>query len=984
VRQLHAHDGYANVTHVPMAADPLIGSTVSHYRVLSRLGTGGMGAVYLAEDLQLNRKVALKFLSGSDEPEARLRLLREAQTASALDHPNIETIHEVSEWRDRPFIVMGYCPGETLRARLQRGTMAVGEIVDVASQIAVGLAAAHASGVVHRDLKPANVMIAPSGQVRILDFGLAKASSGESDTMTRLTREGTTLGTLAYMSPEQAQGLAVDERTDIWSFGVVLYEMLAGRPPFDERSAAALLLALVSSNPPPIVATRPDTPPELRRIVDAALERAPATRMLTAARIHEELLAYRAQLSASRPAPATASPRVSRRTVAVVVGALALAGASGAWLLQRWLNERWALREALPEIARLANEERFAEAMELAHEAARYIPGNRQLASLVNVASRRITFETAPPAARVSFATYGGNSVWTPLGETPLRAASVPNGLLRWRIEKEGFTTFEDAMSSDSHVLMQLIPAAEAPKGMVRASGARAPAGTVVSGRLLPRVTFPDFWIDRYEVTNRQYLAFVEAGGYQKPDYWRHPLHRDGVTLTWGAAMAHFRDQTGRAGPATWVLGRHREGDGDLPVTGVSWYEAAAYAAYAGKDLPTVYHWNHVGAHEELRAQVIPLANFAGQLLLPVGRTSALHRFGAYDLAGNVKEWVFNESAPGERYSLGGAWNEPPYLFVIADARSAWERQGNFGFRCVRYGNDRSFLPPLITPIPPPTRDYSREQPVRDELFQAYARLYSYDRSPLDARTEMVDQSPADWIRETVSFRAAYGSERMQAHVFLPKRGKPPFQAAVFAPGANALDVRSSRDEVESPSAEFVARGGRALIVPVLRGTFERSTPDLRSDTSRESNAFRDLVIDWSKDLGRTIDYLQTRSDVACDKLAYLGISRGAAVAPVLLALEPRVRVAVLYIPGFYAHRLAPEVDVINFAPRMTIPTLVLNGRYDFLLPAATSQEPFFRALGAPAAHKRRVVYDTGHDLPRTEMIKETLEWLDKYLGPVE
>jgi len=560
----------------------------------------------------------------------------------------------------------------------------------------------------------------------------------------------------------------------------------------------------------------------------------------------------------------------------------------------------------------------------------------------------------------------------------------VPRGLLRWRIAKAGFTAFEDATSSGSARHVQLTRAAEAPQGMVPVAGARSPVGTFVNGRLLPGVTFNDFWIDRYEVTNRQYLAFVEAGGYQRPEFWTHPFRRDDITLSWDQARGHFRDQTGRPGPATWVLGRYPHDREDFPVTGVSWHEAAAYAAYAGKQLPTLYHWNHVAAPEELTAEVLPLAHIAGQAVLPFARTRALHRFGAYDLAGNVKEWVFNESSPGERYTLGGAWDEPAYLFTTGDARSAWDRQANLGFRCVRYQPGDASVAALSHTIPPSTRDYSRETPVRDQVFNAYTRLFSYDRTPVDARMDSVDGSPPDWIRQTVSFPAAYGSERVLAHVFLPKRGRPPFQVAVFVPGSDAVDLGSSRAAVTAPEAAFIVSSGRALVLPIYRGTYERSSPAFRSDTPRESSAFRDHVIDWYKDLARTVDYLETRPDMAADKLAYIGVSRGAALGPVLLAVEHRIKVGILYVPGFYAHRLAPEVDAINFAPRLTIPVLVLNGRYDFVFPEKTLQALFFEALGTPAEHKRRVVYETGHNLPRNEMIRETLDWLDKYLGPVK
>ena len=224
----------------------MIGTTVSHYRVLSQLGSGGMGVVYLAEDLRLKRKVALKFLrtSGSAHPEARL--LREAQAASTLDHPNVATIYEIGDWNGQPFIAMAYVPGETLQARLRRGPMALREIVEIAGQMASGLDAAHAMGVVHRDLKPANVVIGPSGQLKILDFGLAKFDSPDHETMTRVTDEGTTVGTLAYMSPEQAKGLDVDHRADIWALGAGLHPR--NQPAKNRRIASAAFAPTTGSS----------------------------------------------------------------------------------------------------------------------------------------------------------------------------------------------------------------------------------------------------------------------------------------------------------------------------------------------------------------------------------------------------------------------------------------------------------------------------------------------------------------------------------------------------------------------------------------------------------------------------------------------------------------------------------------------------------------------------------------------------------------
>jgi len=199
----------------------LIGSTVSHYRIVDRLGGGGMGVVYKAVDLKLDRPVALKFLAsqrGAPE-EARRRFLREARAASAIDHPNVCTVYEIDETPDGAlFIAMALCEGEALGERIARGPLAIPEAVGIAEQVAAGLAAAHERGIVHRDLKAANVMVAPDGRVKIVDFGIAKLAD-----QSRITRAGVAVGTVAYMSPEQVQGEDADPRTDIWSLGVMIY-----------------------------------------------------------------------------------------------------------------------------------------------------------------------------------------------------------------------------------------------------------------------------------------------------------------------------------------------------------------------------------------------------------------------------------------------------------------------------------------------------------------------------------------------------------------------------------------------------------------------------------------------------------------------------------------------------------------------------------------------------------------------------------------
>lgn len=249
----------------------MIGQTISHYKVLEKLGEGGMGVVYRAEDLKLKRAVALKFLPAelTRDPEAKERFIHEAQTASALDHPNICNIHEIGETADgQMFIAMACYEGETLKLRISNGQLRIEEAVDLAIQVAQGLQKAHEKGIVHRDIKPANIIITNDGVAKILDFGLAKLA-GQG----RLTKTGSTVGTAAYMSPEQARGLDVDHRTDIWSLGVVLFEMLSGKLPFRGEHEAALLYSIVHEEPQPISSFRSDLPPDLELSITKMLQK---------------------------------------------------------------------------------------------------------------------------------------------------------------------------------------------------------------------------------------------------------------------------------------------------------------------------------------------------------------------------------------------------------------------------------------------------------------------------------------------------------------------------------------------------------------------------------------------------------------------------------------------------------------------------------------------------------------------------------------
>ncbi|MHC4790964.1 MAG: protein kinase domain-containing protein [Planctomycetota bacterium] len=253
----------------------MIGKTISHYKILEKLGSGGMGDVYKAEDTKLQRTVALKFLplELTRDEESQQRFVHEARAASAIDHPNIGTIHEIDEIDGHTFIAMAYYEGQTLKHKIEQGPLLITEAVEIAIEIAQGLTEAHSKDIIHRDMKPANVLLTEVGQVKIIDFGLAKLMGGAA-----LTKTGMTMGTLAYMSPEQIQGPKVDQRTDIWAFGVILYEILTGEHPFKGEYEQALMYSIIHEDPEFITKLRSDIPVAIEKIVEKALSKHPDNR----------------------------------------------------------------------------------------------------------------------------------------------------------------------------------------------------------------------------------------------------------------------------------------------------------------------------------------------------------------------------------------------------------------------------------------------------------------------------------------------------------------------------------------------------------------------------------------------------------------------------------------------------------------------------------------------------------------------------------
>jgi formylglycine-generating enzyme required for sulfatase activity/dienelactone hydrolase len=971
------------------------GVRLGPYEVLAKLGEGGMGEVYKARDARLDRTVAIKVLPTelSADPERRARFEREARAVAALSHPNICTLYDIGEAAPtgreglapgaQPpapvhYLVMEHLAGQTLADRLARGPLPLEQALAIATEIADALSAAHRQGIIHRDLKPANVMVSPDGHAKVLDFGLAKAAVPESrdpglhpdaapTRSASLTAEGTIVGTVAYMSPEQVEGRPLDARTDVFSFGCVLYEMLAGRQAFHGDSPMSTMSAILRDAPAPVGRARADVPRALEAILDRCFQKNRDLRYGSGADLHGALAACQSQVAAKKIGAWT-----TLRTPRFAVPALALVGAlfvAVSWSF--WWSSRanWARTVALPEVGRLLDEGRGCAAFRLMARAERWLPRDPEVQRIRQNFMRRASFLSDPPGADVYIRDYIDDAAGAPedhLGRTPLNAVLVPAGHLRYRISMAGRTSVEGSTASAltasvAQVKVKLDPEGTGPAGMVR-----VPAQNPVE----------EFWLDKYEVTNRQFKEFVARGGYEKADSWKEPFVKDGRVVARERAVAAFTDSTGRPGPAAWQFGTFPQGQDDYPVGGVSWYEAVAYCAYEGKALPTARHWQAAALQPNF-ATILETSNFGGQGPARVGTYGGLGPFGTYDSAGNVREWCWN-AWRGKRYILGGAWSDPKYMFYQPETGDPFDRSATNGFRCARYERPPSAA--LTGPVDL-FRAPLRGQPVSDEVFESYKAFYAYERGELDARVEAATDAPY-WREERVSFRAAYGSERVVAYLFLPKNADPPFQTVVTFPGTYAFDIPSSA-RLETQWFDYIIRSGRAVVHPIYKGTYERTIGATYATVSLQPAVWRELAIDWSKDLGRSLDYLETRSEFDREKLAYQGVSLGSATGPRLMALEPRLKAGVLLWGGL---GWAPaEVNSLHFASRSKAPTLMVNGEADPMFPPESSQIPLFRLLGAAEGDKRRyVVKGAGHVAFNQDVIREVLAWLDKYLGPVK
>ena len=1064
----------------------VLGQTIGHYKVLKRLGAGGMGEVYLAQDMRLGRKIALKLLpSYFARDEDRLRRFRqEACSASALNHPNILIVHEVGETDGKHFIATEFIEGMTLRQRLKGARMKMGEVLEVAVQATSALAAAHAAEIVHRDIKPENIMLRTDGYVKVLDFGLAKPTerrvfdvNAEGSTQMNIkTSAGVVLGTASYMSPEQARGLQVDERTDIWSMGCVIYEMLTGCLPFEGATGAEVLAAILGDEePPPLARYSREAPAELERIVTKALRKDREERYQTAKDLlidlkslkqelefesklqrkemqrsgdrssqqHAETIiepasSYSAGLSKSSQ---TASQRVREesresagtsartgelesiktveqardsvswwktRSTRILLAVLALALAGGAsWFLWRRANVKWA-RETVPRIEELARAQKYFEAYDLAVQARKYLPDDPTITRLMPTIADDLTVTTEPAGAlvylkRFAPAQSGQSPARQLVGTAPINHHQIARGDYILYVERDGYAKTERTVSGallragnalitppPMQIKLKLIEAAGVPSRMAFVPGGeyRLAGWNRLTSE---RIRLDDYLIDKYEVTNQEYKEFINAGGYLNRQFWKYPFVKDGKTISWEEAVQEFKDHTGLPGPRTWSSQNFPDGKAQFPVTDISWYEAAAYAAFRGKQLPTIFQWDKAARDGIISpfGSVMPWglfnsgetvsgrANFGGNGPMPVESLEfGMSAYGCYHMAGNVAEWCLNEGSEGFM-TIGGSWGDPVYMFGNWGNYPGFYQSSKLGFRCIlNSANASADQGAMRIKMEAEIPNYV---PTSAAAFNQLANSYRYDKKPMEAQVVEVKETD-EWRREKITFLGADG-ERAIAYLYLPKNFPRPLQVIHFIPPSDVSNgLRTLPDAMETVLPALI-KAGRAAFGVVLKGYSERKYSQNFVQPRVSTVEFRDQVINWITDLRRGLDYLETREDIDVKKTSLFGPSGGSILGMILTAVDTRYQAVAMMGAGIrkIETQWIPEANRINFVPHIRAPKLMINGRYDETHPFKTDAEPLYKLFREP---KRIVVFDSGHIPPSELFIPVINKWLDETLGP--
>jgi DNA-binding winged helix-turn-helix (wHTH) protein/dienelactone hydrolase len=597
-----------------------------------------------------------------------------------------------------------------------------------------------------------------------------------------------------------------------------------------------------------------------------------------------------------------------------------------------------------------------------------------------------ISLETDPPAAKVEVKPYTEPSdPWRMLGATPLESQ-------HWliRLSAAGRETLELALPNPSRAfnngerprwVFELPEAGTVPEGMVFVQPFE---GLIPIMGLRRMENLGPFFIGRSEVSNAEYQAFVAAGGYSDARFWS-ALAEAEPPLTMDDVGRLFVDQSGQPGPATWLVGKHPSGSADHPVSGVSYYEAMAYAAFRGMKLPTARHWARaaLGIDEQrwpLASALLPVARLSGTTTVAGGTGAAISTWGSLHMVGNAREWTRDYSGK-DRMCVGSSYLGPVWNYALPGFADPMLRSPTFGFRLASYSDDTSPVAIVSDGAEP------RLPMVSDETFAGIIRQLHYPDGTVRATDAepIYERDEYEWSRRKVLLPTEDPDDPLPVLLFVPKQASGALHPVIFIPPGDSYEAGypSERIDITNYDIDFLVREGMSVIWPIYWGTHERYVRRAADGSGEQLRAWQ-LAIDRRRnELGRVIDYVSDHPDFDGDQVSLMAVSYGATfMAPPLLAAEKRVKSAVLLATGLA--RLDPDrvplhLNPNTYWPRITQPLLVLSGRYDLGFNAGTSEPSILKALRPPAERNRVILYPSAHwPLPPRRIRSDVLAWYDE------
>ncbi len=640
------------------------------------------------------------------------------------------------------------------------------------------------------------------------------------------------------------------------------------------------------------------------------------------------------------------------------------------------------LEDELPLIATAVDQGDNLYAFQKINELLEIYPDNEILKIYLDKSTRIINVNTSPSAIDVHI-TYGIDSPWSYLGKTPVDSIYVP------ALTDNQFQ-IKFKMDDHSHVVpsgmagwFDLHGLSRTPSDHVFMPG-RRDQFMWFPGIDLGVVSYAPFSIGIAEVSNGQYQEFVDAKGYERPELWDFPFTVDGEEVVFADAVKQFTGRHGQLGPAQWSYGKHPANQEDFPVTGVSWFEARAYARFREMQLPNMYQWLAAAnlAHTGLLPD-ISRSNLKSSIMREFADSHDANVYGIKNIAGNVKEWVTNPHGQERRKQtiLGGAYYDNEYNFNEYYSADPFERSIGYGVRLVQRRTDTeedSLDHKVVSHI---KRDILSEEDVSDAVFEVYKAQFDYAPSPIDAQLDTLTGFDTDYVVERFEMPTPYASsDNLSGYVVYHERYLGDVKPILVFPAAGAI---YATDHATIPAGiikdkNYLLMEGYAVVHPVYYNTYDREKP-LKTWWANQSEEYKNSIIRMGKEYRRTIDYLATRQDMDMRHLSYYGYSWGSIMSNTLLALDDRINSAFLCVGGLQLPRSKKEINPAYFIRRIRTPIMHITGKGDGVFEYETSQIPMQKLLGTPKEDQEMVVLeDVGHSIPKDVIVEHHLRWLKK------